>query len=148
MAIAGGSGGDGGGGGSAVKGIMEDLTNRLPENFEMITTNIRAKPLLPDPSMGPYVVCALQECTRMNVLFTEIRRSLIELDKGLISQFADMLNRQAQMEVWSSDFATPISVWLPGLFNPMAYNTAITQVTARRTGNALDKMASEVHVTT
>ena len=44
--------------------------------------------------------------------------------------------------------STPISLWLPGLFNPTAYNTAIKQVTARRTGNALDKMATETHVTT
>jgi len=186
-------GGDGGGGGDGgVKSIMQDLTERLPENYELIMINIRAKPLLSDPALGPYVVCALQECTRMNVLLSEIRRSLIELDKGLkgqlnmsdsmedlvtamkinqwpgrnpfaqcawekyawpskkglISQFMDMLNRYKQIEEWSTEFITPISVWLPGLFNPMAYNTAVTQVTARRTGNALDKMATETHVTT
>ena len=32
---------------------------------------------------SPYVVVALQECQRMNVLLSEIRRSLIELDKGI-----------------------------------------------------------------
>ena len=53
-----------------------------------------------------------------------------------------MLNRQAQMEVWSSDFATPISVWLPGLFNPMGYVTACLQVTARFKALPLDTMAS------
>merc|ERR1719198_1770742 len=190
--ISGGSGGDdGGGGGGGVKSIMEDLTNRLPESFEMIMINIKAKPLLADPALGPYVVCALQECTRMNALLSEMRRSLIELDKGLkgqlnmsesmedlvtaftinewpgrnpfakcawekyawpskkglVSQFADMLLRYKQIEDWSAEFATPISVWLPGLFNPTAYNTAVTQVTARRTGNALDKMATETHIT-
>jgi len=188
----GGGGGEGGGGNSAVKTIMEDLTARCPDNFEMIGMGIKAKPLLADASMGPYVVCALQECSRMNVLLGEIRRSLIELDKGLkgqlnmsepmedlvtaftinewpgrnpyakcswekyawfskkglVSQFLDMLARYAQMVDWVVEFVTPISVWLPGLFNPTAYNTAVTQVTARRTGNALDKMTQETHITT
>jgi dynein heavy chain, axonemal len=40
-----------------------------------------AEPLLNQES-SPYVVVALQECQRMNVLLTEIRRSLSELDKG------------------------------------------------------------------
>jgi len=41
----------------------------------------QAKPLLTQKS-GPFVVVALQECTRMNALLGEIRRSLQELDKG------------------------------------------------------------------
>ena len=40
-----------------------------------------AEPLLSQES-SPYVVVALQECQRMNVLLTEVRRSLVELDKG------------------------------------------------------------------
>ena len=42
----------------------------------------------------------------------------------------------------------PLSLWLPGLFNPMAFVTAIMQVTARATGLPLDKMSVETHVTT
>ena len=41
---------------------------------------------------------------------------------------------------------TPISVWLPGLFNPTAFLTAIKQVTARNNSLALDKMSTETHV--
>ena len=40
-----------------------------------------AEPLLNQES-SPYVVVALQECQRMNVLLTEVRRSLVELEKG------------------------------------------------------------------
>lgn len=42
---------------------------------------LQAKPLLTQKS-GPFVVVAVQECSRMNALLSEIRRSLIELDKG------------------------------------------------------------------
>jgi dynein heavy chain len=40
------------------------------------------------------------------------------------------------------------SQWLPGLFNAMAFLTAIMQVTARQTGLPLDNMAIETHITT
>ena len=42
---------------------------------------------------------------------------------------------------------TPFSVWLPGLFNPTSYLTAVMQVTARRTGMPLDQMTTETHGT-
>ena len=68
--------------------------------------------------------------------------------KGLVTQFADMLARYAQLAAWTEELATPISVWLSGLFNPMAYLTGVTQVTSRATGQPLDKMTQETHVTT
>jgi len=141
---------------------------------------------------GPFVLVALQECQRMNVLLTEIRRSLIELDKGLkgqlnmsqsmedlmkafsinqwpgraigsqcgwesrawpcmknlMAEFQDMLNRIQQLVDWSTELKTPLSVWLPGLFNPASYLTAVMQVTARRTLSPLDQMTTETHITT
>lgn len=128
----------------------------------------------------------------MNALINEIKRSLVELDKGLkgqlnmsqpmedlitaininqwpgrnpystckweskawpsmknlMSQFLDMLNRIHQLVVWSTDLITPKSVWLPGLFNPTSYLTAVMQVTARRSHLPLDQMTTETHVTT
>lgn len=127
----------------------------------------------------------------MNGLLSEIRRSLIELDKGLkgqlnmsqgmedlmaafsinqwpgrnpfskckweakawpcmknlIAEFLDMKQRVLQLESWSADLVTPYSVWLPGLFNPTSYLTAVMQVTARRTMSPLDCMTTETHVT-
>lgn len=53
------SGGGGGGSDSVIKDTMADLLERLPENFEMITMQLRAKPLLEGDS-GPFVVVALQ----------------------------------------------------------------------------------------
>ncbi|CAM9625284.1 unnamed protein product, partial [Phaeothamnion confervicola] len=184
-------GGRGGAGGSVVKDTMTDLMERLPPDFEMITLQLRAKQLLAGES-GPFVVVALQECSRMNALLSEIRRSLAELDKGLkgqlnmsqsmedlakafsinewpgrnpfaacaweklawpskktlVAQFTDMLRRIVQLRTWVEELATPKSLWLPGLFNPTAYLTAVMQVTARQTGAPLDKMTVETHITT
>ena len=44
----------------------------------------------------------------------------------------DMLERQRQLEAWTADLATPKVTWLPGLFNPQAFLTAVMQVTARK----------------
>jgi len=68
--------------------------------------------------------------------------------KNLISQFADMMLRIRQLDEWSKQLITPFSLWLPGLFNPTSYLTAVMQVTARRTGAPLDQMTTETHVTT
>ena len=191
LSLGGGGGSAGGNSTAAVKESMDYCLKTLPEPFFMLGILELAQPLLAQES-GPFVVVALQECQRMNGLITEIRRSLIELDKGMkgqlnmsqpmedlisaisinqwpgrnpfsqckweskawpsmknmISQFSDMMLRIAQLVRWSTDLVTPYSVWLPGLFNPTSYLTAVMQVTARRTGMPLDQMTTETHVST
>ena len=173
-----------------VKEIMNMLLEKTPDEFEMVSLSLKAKPLLSSPQ-GPFVVVAIQECERMNVLLREICKSLIDLEKGLkgqlnmsqemedllsalkinqwpgrnvfskcsweklawpsqknlSSQFEDMICRVKQLRNWASTLETPKSMWLPGLFNPNSYLTAVQQVTARKTGIALDKMTIETHVT-
>lgn len=181
----------GGASSSSIRDSMDYLLKNLPENFSMISIMELAQPLLLQES-GPFVVVALQECQRMNALLSEIRRSLIELDKGLkgqlnmsqpmedlikaislnqwpgrnvfsqcrweskawpstknlLSEYSDMLLRCQQLVTWTTDLATPYSVWISGLFNPTSYLTATMQVTARRTGLPLDQMTTETHITT
>lgn len=60
---------------------MAFFSKNLPPCFEMLSMMELAEPLLNQES-SPYVVVALQECQRMNVLLTEVRRSLVELEKG------------------------------------------------------------------
>jgi dynein heavy chain len=184
-------GGDGAGSGGGVRAVMEDLTARLPENFEMVGIEEKAGPLKEGPT-GPYVIVAVQESERMNVLLTEIRRSLIELDKGLKGQlnmsetmddlvkalvidqvpgrdpfskaswekiawpsskslipwFGDMLLRTKQLVDWTEELVRPMSLWLPGVFNPTAFLTAVMQVTARESQMPLDQMTTSTFITT
>ncbi|BFZ02963.1 hypothetical protein BsWGS_06002 [Bradybaena similaris] len=62
-----------------VKAILDDIVDKLPDEFNML--EIMAK--VPPEDRTPYVVVAFQECERMNILTSEIRRSLKELDLGL-----------------------------------------------------------------
>jgi len=58
----------------------------------------------------------------------------------------DTLARQRQLESWTADLATPKVTWLPGLFNPQAFLTAVMQVTARKNELPLDRLATVVDV--
>jgi len=60
-----------------VKTILDEILEKLPEEFNMMELSARAE------EKTPYVLVALQECERMNLLTQEMRRSLKELDLGL-----------------------------------------------------------------
>jgi dynein heavy chain len=96
---------------NVVRDVMTSIMDRLPEEFEMVSLTLKAKPLLEGPS-GPYIVVALQECGRMNVLLSEIRTSISDLDKGLKGQ----LNMSQAMEDLASAFV--LNQW-PGR-NPLS----------------------------
>ncbi|XP_072311900.1 dynein axonemal heavy chain 9 [Eucyclogobius newberryi] len=75
---------DGGGaeGGGAtredkVRTVLEELLEKLPEEFNMAELLSKAE------ERTPYQVVALQECERMNLLTQEMKRSLRELALGL-----------------------------------------------------------------
>jgi dynein heavy chain len=86
-------GGGGGDGNTALREIMEDLHEKLPKVFDMVDLNEKAAPLLAEEG-SPYVLVALQECTRFNLLLSEIDLSLENLRKGLNGQ----LNMSQSME--------------------------------------------------
>ena len=83
----------GGGGGGGLRATLEDLLDRTPNPFELISLNEKAAPML-SSEHSPYVVVALQEFGRMNALLEEMTRSLMELEKGLNGQ----LNMSQPME--------------------------------------------------
>jgi len=58
--------------------------------------------------------------------------------------FVNLLQRIEQLQRWSSQMETPACVWVSGLFNPMAYLTAVMQVTARAFGYPLDNVCDIV----
>ena len=60
-----------------VKAVLDEILEKLPENFNLPELMARVE------ERTPYISVALQECDRMSILTTEIRKSLKELDLGL-----------------------------------------------------------------
>ncbi|XP_043921477.1 dynein axonemal heavy chain 11 [Protopterus annectens] len=60
-----------------VKNILDDILEKLPEEFNMVEVMQKSS------QRTPYILVCFQECERMNILIHEIRRSLKELDLGL-----------------------------------------------------------------
>ncbi|TSL75253.1 Dynein heavy chain 17, axonemal [Bagarius yarrelli] len=60
-----------------VKEILEDILDKLPEEFNMMEIIARAN------VKTPFIIVVFQECERMNILTREILRSLKELNLGL-----------------------------------------------------------------
>ncbi|KAJ3158178.1 hypothetical protein HDU86_003133 [Geranomyces michiganensis] len=67
--------------------------------------------------------------------------------QGLAIWYADLLLRIKELEGWVSEFQLPAVVWLPGLFNPQSFLTAIMQTTARKNEWPLDRMVLSVDIT-
>lgn len=60
-----------------VKHIIEDLTEKIPQEFPLAEMMARVE------DRSPYTIVAFQECDRMNTLMREIKRSITELLGGL-----------------------------------------------------------------
>uniref|UniRef100_G1NZM7 Dynein axonemal heavy chain 11 n=1 Tax=Myotis lucifugus TaxID=59463 RepID=G1NZM7_MYOLU len=60
-----------------VKNILDDILEKLPEEFNM------AEIMQKTSNRSPYVLVCFQECERMNLLLREIHVSLQQLDLGL-----------------------------------------------------------------
>ncbi|CAG2194980.1 unnamed protein product [Mytilus edulis] len=76
---AGASGGTGVSREEKIKTILDEISEKLPEEFNML--EIMGK--VPPEERTPYVVVAFQETERMNGLTSEMKRTLRELDLGL-----------------------------------------------------------------
>ena len=60
-----------------VKQVLDEILEKLPDEFNVQEMMARVE------DRTPYTVVAFQECERMNILTSEIKRSLKELDLGL-----------------------------------------------------------------
>lgn len=66
----------------------------------------------------------------------------------LSAWYGDVLKRHEQLAAWTAgEIVTPTSVWLPGLFNPKAFLTAVMQTYARANKLPLDVMKFMTEVT-
>ncbi|OHS95209.1 Dynein heavy chain family protein [Tritrichomonas foetus] len=67
--------------------------------------------------------------------------------RPLMPWWKDLLDRHKQLVDWSAELTLPTSVWLPGLFNPSSFLTAVAQSAARKNGWPLDQTVLTVEVT-
>ncbi|XP_039379215.1 dynein heavy chain 11, axonemal isoform X8 [Mauremys reevesii] len=73
-----------------VKNVLDDILEKLPEEFNM--TEIMQKATF----RNPYVLVCFQECERMNLLIRAIRSSLKQLDLGLKGELTFSPDMEAQ----------------------------------------------------
>ncbi|CAL8284422.1 unnamed protein product [Lota lota] len=66
--------------------------------------------------------------------------------QGLAGWYTDLLLRFKELETWTADMAFPTAVWLPGLFSPQSFLTAVMQFVARKNKWPLEKMCLSVEV--
>lgn len=90
------------------KMVLDDLVERLPDQFDM--EDIRGRV----DEYTPYVMVAIQESERMNVLLAEMKRSLAELDLGLKGD----LTMSEPMEKLMKSLATDL---VPASWRKLAY---------------------------
>ncbi|XP_076855598.1 dynein axonemal heavy chain 17-like [Brachyhypopomus gauderio] len=60
-----------------VKDILDEILEKLPDNFNMLEIMSKVE------EKTPFIIVVFQECERMNILTKEISRSLKELNLGL-----------------------------------------------------------------
>jgi dynein heavy chain len=68
--------------------------------------------------------------------------------RSLAAWLSDLQNRISQLSEWAtSPGDQPVVTWLPGLFNPQSFLTAVMQATAQAQGLELDKLTLLTDVT-
>eukprot|EP00927_Polykrikos_kofoidii_P017168 TRINITY_DN17790_c1_g3_i1.p1 TRINITY_DN17790_c1_g3~~TRINITY_DN17790_c1_g3_i1.p1 ORF type:complete len:1649 (+),score=334.05 TRINITY_DN17790_c1_g3_i1:463-4947(+) len=67
--------------------------------------------------------------------------------KSMASWFVDLVRRVEQLAKWTSERHLLKSIWISGLFNSMAFLTAVMQVTARERSLPLDYMTNRTMFT-
>ncbi|XP_063095395.1 dynein axonemal heavy chain 11 isoform X2 [Cavia porcellus] len=80
-----------------VRNVLDDILERLPEEFNM------AEIMQKTSNRSPYVLVCFQECERMNILIREIRVSLQQLDLGLKGELVLSPDVEAQHSALSYD---------------------------------------------
>jgi dynein heavy chain len=88
------------------KSATDDMIRKLPESFNM-TNLAKSSEEVVSSTQGPYVLVALQECTRMNEVLVALKRALEELRRGLLGQ----VSLTAEMEAMAQAFNNNV---LPG----------------------------------
>mmetsp|Transcript_25005 Transcript_25005/g.85566 ORF Transcript_25005/g.85566 Transcript_25005/m.85566 type:complete len:4525 (+) Transcript_25005:136-13710(+) len=84
------------------KTVLDDVLRDMPEQFDMEEIRSRIDEL------SPYVMVAIQESERMNVLLAEMKRSLAELDLGLKGDLTMSDPMEILMNALANDGIAPL----------------------------------------
>ncbi|KAA8584115.1 hypothetical protein FQN60_015323 [Etheostoma spectabile] len=146
-------GGVGEGGGTTreekVRVVLEEILEKLPEEFNM--AELLAKAEERTPYQGELTMTGdmenLQDAIFLDMVPDSWTKRAYPSMCGLVLWFTDLLARIKELEAWTTDFALPSAVWLAGFFNPQSFLTAIMQAMARRNEWPLDRMCLQCDVT-
>uniref|UniRef100_A0AAY3ZZJ1 Dynein heavy chain n=2 Tax=Denticeps clupeoides TaxID=299321 RepID=A0AAY3ZZJ1_9TELE len=106
-----------------VRTLLEEILQKLPEAFNL--TELYGKV----EERGPFVVVALQECERMNILTQEMKQSLRDLNLGLkgeLTMTSDMETLQNALYLdqvpdswtrWAYPSTLSLGLWMADLLN-------------------------------
>lgn len=84
----------------------------------------------------------LASCLMLNKVAPAWEKLAYPSLKPLGAWFPDLVKRQEQLVDWTTQIELLRSTWLPGLFNPNSFLTAVKQTTARSKGLPLDFMVN------
>jgi dynein heavy chain len=85
----------------------------------------------------------------LRIDFVVFRQSGFVTSLAVLSDwYVDLILRIEQLQKWQETLIMPNSIWLGGFFNPMAFVTAVMQVTARKKLWALDNVTISTAVMT
>eukprot|EP00928_Gymnodinium_smaydae_P090374 TRINITY_DN7418_c1_g1_i1.p1 TRINITY_DN7418_c1_g1~~TRINITY_DN7418_c1_g1_i1.p1 ORF type:complete len:1913 (-),score=434.08 TRINITY_DN7418_c1_g1_i1:413-5788(-) len=88
----------------------------------------------------------LSEALQVNAVDEKWKACAYPSLKSLSAWFSDLLRRVEQLVKWTAERKLLKSIWIAALFNPMAFLTAVMQVTARDCKLPLDFMVNRVLV--
>ncbi|XP_074102149.1 dynein beta chain, ciliary [Cotesia typhae] len=82
-------------------GIIEDILDKLPEEFNIADLMSKME------DRTPFIIVAFQECERMNILCQELRRALKELELGLKGELTINAEMEDLQNYLLMDFVPP-----------------------------------------
>lgn len=91
---------------------------------------------------------SLQECLYYERIPVTWEMAAYPSRRSLAPWLANLQQRIAQLQEWCTQVTeVPLVLWLPGLFNPQSFLTAILQASARKNGLELDKLGIVTDIT-
>eukprot|EP01012_Entosiphon_sulcatum_P019543 TRINITY_DN24443_c0_g2_i1.p1 TRINITY_DN24443_c0_g2~~TRINITY_DN24443_c0_g2_i1.p1 ORF type:complete len:4685 (-),score=794.60 TRINITY_DN24443_c0_g2_i1:231-14285(-) len=119
---------------------MNILLNSIKSSLNECTLGLKGKLTI---SEGMDELLQALDNGQVPATWTKVAYPSLQSLRGWVD---NLTQRVRHLEVWANDFVLPKSVWISGLFNPMAFLTAVMQTTARKSGTGIDRMVFQTEV--